>query len=175
MADDKKGMLRHVDVLGRVVIPREVRKALHINYGDLMEFCACSNQQVVIRKYHLIREISGLADSLIRVVRLGRNCDIFVIDMEQIVCKNGEKNIPQSKLNNEVIDILQNRNLKEITETTNFALADGVSLKGSTLINPIISGGDLLGGVVVNAASLTDDLRDVCKELTNFFSNYFNA
>ena len=106
MADDKKGMLRHVDVLGRVVIPREVRKALHINYGDLMEFCACSNQQVIIRKYHLIREISSLADSLIRVVRLGRDCDIFVIDMEQVVCKNGEKNITQSKLNNEVIEIL---------------------------------------------------------------------
>lgn len=175
MADDKKGMLRHVDVLGRVVIPREVRKALHINYGDLMEFCACSNQQVIIRKYHLIREISNLADSLIRVVRLGRDCDIYVIDMEQIVCKNGEKNVTQSKLTNEVVEILQNRNQKEFADTNDFVLADGVTLKGNTLISPIISGGDLLGGVVVNANLLTDDLREVSRELTDFFSNYFNA
>ena len=87
MADDKKGMLRHVDVLGRVVIPREVRKALRINYGDLMEFCACSNQQVVMRKFHLIREIADLAISLVSLAQIGRQCDIYIMDTEKVVCK----------------------------------------------------------------------------------------
>ena len=174
MADDKKGMLRHVDVLGRVVIPREVRKALRINYGDLMEFCACSNQQVIIRKFHLMDEISDLANSLVRVVRLGRNCDVYILDTEKVVCKNGDKNINKPKLSANILEALQNRNEQILENLKNTNLAEGEKIRGEAIICPILSGGDLLGGVVVVSSKITDDLRSVCQELTNFFSTYFN-
>ena len=174
MADEKKGMLRHVDVLGRVVIPREVRKALHINYGDLMEFCACSNQQVVIRKFHLMDEIAELASSLVRVVRLGRDCDIYVLDTEKVVCKNGERITLKNKLSNEMLDALQKRSEQTLQNLTDFTLSEGEKISGEAIIRPILSGGDLLGGVVVVSNELTDDLCAVSQELTNFFGTYFN-
>lgn len=170
MSDDKKGMLRHVDILGRVVIPREVRKALRINYGDLMEFCACSNQQVVMRKFHLIREISDLADSLIKLARLGRSCDIYILDTEKIVCKNGDKKIPEGDINKEVIEILNNRESKELS---NFALVDNEFIKNAYVF-PIISGGDLIGGVIVSDAVINEDIIKVTKEIANFLSSYFS-
>ncbi len=172
MADDKKGMLRHVDVLGRVVIPREVRKAMRINYGDLMEFYACSNQQVIMRKFHLLREITDLINSLIRVVRLGRDCDIFVLDTEKVVCKNGEKDVPSGNLNKNITDILNNRNEKIILETLN--LTDDLILNKQSIIIPIIAGGDLLGGVIVNADNV-ENFKAIGKEIANFLSEYFSA
>ena len=170
MADDKKGMLRHVDVLGRVVIPREVRKALRINYGDLMEFCACSNQQVVMRKFHLIREIADLAISLVSLAQIGRQCDIYIMDTEKVVCKNTRKQTTQNELVKDMINLLNNRKeqaLKEIYVTETQKINNGYFL-------PIISRGDLIGGVLISGETLGDDLIQVGKGLTKFLSDYFD-
>ncbi len=172
MADDKKGMLRHVDVLGRVVIPREVRKAMRINYGDLMEFYACSNQQVIMRKYHLLREITDLVNSLIKVVRVGRDCDIYVLDTEKLISKNGDKEIPTGALSKSIIEIMNNRSEKIITTSLN--LTDSFMLEKQSVIIPILSSGDLLGSVLVNADDIERYL-EIAREVANFLSEYFSA
>ncbi len=171
-SDDKKGMLRHVDILGRVVIPREVRKALHINYGDLMEFSACSDKQVVMRKFHLIREIAGLADSIVKVALMGRNCDIFVVDTEKVVCKNGKKDLPTGDVTPELQDILNKR--EAVTQQAGFQLTQDVKLENDCFIQPIVSGGDLLGGVVVSSAEdINETYNNIAKVIANFIADYF--
>ncbi|MBQ7977772.1 MAG: hypothetical protein IJ301_04220 [Clostridia bacterium] len=171
MADDKKGMLRHVDVLGRVVIPREVRKALRINYGDLMEFCACSNQQVVMRKFHLIREIAELANSVVRVARLGRNCDIYILDTEKVVSKNGENLQSESDITEDILKVLNSRQEVEINER--ISLAKYINFDNPIIIVPVISAGDVLGGVVVSAHILDEEMKQSAREISKFLGDYF--
>lgn len=172
MADEKKGMLRHVDVLGRVVIPREVRKALRINYGDLMEFSACSNQQVVMRKFHLIREIAPLADSIVKVAIAGRNCQIFVLDTEKVVCKNGKKDLPEGNLTQELQNILNNR--EAVDKTEKFNLTTDYILEEDCFIQPIVSGGDLLGGVIISSPDgIGESYRDIANNIADFLADYF--
>ncbi len=171
MADDKKGMLRHVDMLGRVVIPREVRKAMRINYGDLMEFCACSNQQVIMRKFHLIQEIGDVACEIIKLVKINNKCEIYIVDTEQLISKNGEKAKQNELISPELQTILEKR--KEVEKVEKVKITDTISIDTEIFIQPIIANGDLMGGVIVMSKNLTELNKKLAKSISNFLINYF--
>ncbi len=169
MSDDKKGMLRHVDVLGRVVIPREVRKALRINYGDLMEFCACSNKQVVMRKFHLIREIVPLASHIVKVARVGNECDIAILDTEKVVCWNGETSSDFGSISNDIRQMIDDRKTKLASD---IKLSPRKSMNGECVFQPILCDGDVLGAVVVKSVDI-DKSKSLANLIAEFLANYF--
>ena len=170
MSDDKKGMLRHVDVLGRVVIPREVRKALRINYGDLMEFCACSDKQVIMRKFHIIGEIVPLCTHLIQVARLALPCDIIIIDTEKVVAFNTDVNIQYGDILDDVRLKLESRKEQKLD---NLVLTNKLTLDGTIIFLPVLCDGDILGGVIVRADVDDSRLNDIAKSISEFLSQYF--
>ena len=171
MADDKKGMLRHVDMLGRVVIPREVRKALRINYGDLMEFCACSNQQVVMRKFHLVQEIGDVACEIVKLAKFNSKCEIYITNLEQLISNNGKKLNLNENISSDLQKILEKRKEVEITE--NLKITDTITISSYSFVQPIIANGDLMGGVVVASENLNERDKELATSLAEFLINYF--
>lgn len=172
MSDDKKGMLRHVDVLGRVVIPREVRKALRIGYGDLMEFCACSDKQVIMRKFHLIDEIAPLAVQLIDLARLNLDCEIIIIDTEKVVCYNDQINKDLGRITDDIRSLLDNR--KSVV-MQNLVLTDKLTLASESVLVPVVCDGDILGGVVVNSPERDGKREKIASLVAEFLSQYFRG
>lgn len=170
MADDKKGMLRHVDALGRVVIPREVRKALRINYGDLLEFCACSNKQVVVRKFHIIREIVPQASQIVKIAKINNKCDIAIIDTEKVICWNGETAKDFGAVFDEVRALIEERKPQVVTK---LELSSCVKLEGECAFRPILCDGDILGAVVVGGGKI-DKAQEISQLIAEFFANYFS-
>ena len=63
MEDGQKGLYRRVDVLGRVVIPKEVRKLLRINYGDVLEF-KLQQGSVLMKKHTALIDIVDLLEPI---------------------------------------------------------------------------------------------------------------
>ena len=169
MSDNKKGMLRRVDVLGRVVIPREVRKALKINCGDLMEFCACSNKQVVIRKFHLIREIVPLAKQIVDVARAGNECDIAILDSEKLVCWNGETTGELGTCGDDMRDMMEQRKAQIVED---LRISTKKTVAGKCCFQPILCDGDVLGAVVVGATD-TATAERLAKLIAEFVASYF--
>ena len=51
------GIIRRVDDLGRVVIPKEIRRAMRIKEGDPLEIVAVDNGIVCFRKYETEKEV----------------------------------------------------------------------------------------------------------------------
>lgn len=171
MSDDKKGMLRHVDVLGRVVIPREVRKALHINYGDLMEFCTSSNKQVIMRKFHLIREIIPMASQIVHVARVNSKCDIAILDTEKVVCWNGETQGVFGLIDDEIRLKIENRRPQVLNE---LRISAEIKIAGECVFQPILCDGDVLGAVVVGGADF-EEMQQKGRLIAEFLANYFGA
>ena len=169
MSDDKKGMLRHVDVLGRVVIPREVRKAMRINYGDLMEFCACNNKQVVMRKFHLIREIVPLASQIVKVARISSECDIAILDTEKVICWNGETSGDFGSILDNVRQMIDDRKTKLVSD---IKLSPQKTVSGESVFQPILCDGDVLGAVVVKSVN-TDQSKSLANLIAEFLASYF--
>ena len=58
------GIVRRIDDLGRVVVPKEIRRTLHIREGDPLEIFTDHEGGIVLRKYSPIGELSGFAKQL---------------------------------------------------------------------------------------------------------------
>ena len=62
------GIVRRVDDLGRVVIPKELRRTLMIQEGDSVEIYTGDNGEVIFRKYDMVSHIDEMIDAVVDVV-----------------------------------------------------------------------------------------------------------
>lgn len=83
------GIVRRIDDLGRVVIPKEIRRTLRIREGDPLEIFTDREGQVILKKYSPMGELGSLAevyaDSLSHIMKVL----VCVTDMDQIIAASG--------------------------------------------------------------------------------------
>ena len=161
------GVVRRIDDLGRIVIPKEIRRTMRMREGDPLEIFTGSNGEIVFKKFSMIAELSqfaqSYADSLYRVS--GMQCLIF--DSDNVIACTGQKKkeIIGAAATKEVEDILSSR-------TSYFRQHSGEKilrpfmrsencLVGAT---PVIASGDGVG-VVALIGSEGDVLTDGQKKL----------
>ena len=161
------GIVRRIDELGRVVIPKEIRRTLRIREGDPLEIYTDHDGEVVLKKYSPIGEISAIAqdytDSLYRT--LGHIACISDRDAIVSVSGTSRKDIMEKPLSSEVDAILQNRqtsilNLKSGSRMIPVTGEDRPDQYTAQLITPIIADGEIIGGLMLltreSGAVMTD-------------------
>lgn len=101
------GMVRKVDELGRVVIPKEMRRILNIKTGSSIEMFINDNNQVVLKKFSELSNIVVFAENLADIIFDAFNLPCLVSDDEKILICKGlskkdflDKKIPQINLEN---------------------------------------------------------------------------
>ena len=62
------GIIRRVDELGRLVIPKEMRKKYHLNEGESVEFFINDNDEIILKKYSMLNEWETLTQSLLQTL-----------------------------------------------------------------------------------------------------------
>ena len=85
------GITRRMDELGRVVIPKEIRKNMHIKPGELLEISLNSPSEITLRKYSFINKDYGLINDLILSISNIINCDIVLINTSEVVFSTNDK------------------------------------------------------------------------------------
>ena len=83
------GIVRRIDDLGRVVIPKEIRRTLRIREGDPLEIFTEREGSVILRKYSPIGEIGAVAGLYAESLAHTMNCIVCLTDMDQIVAASG--------------------------------------------------------------------------------------
>ena len=101
-------MVRKVDELGRVVIPKEMRRILNIKTGSSIEMSINSANQVVLKKFSELANILSMADALVGVVFDTFSVPCFLCDDESVLCLRGlaKKEFFEKKVNS--INLSQN-------------------------------------------------------------------
>ena len=157
-------MTRRIDELGRLVIPKEIRKNLKIKDNDLVEI------MVVDNKIQLIREKLDLYNDLvislfINILKKTLDKNILYTSRDKIVdyalLNNGI--IDNEELNEEIVNIIENRD-----EVTNY-------LYNNMLYNiyPLIVNGDLFGSLIIyGEKSIDDKYLELIKFSKRFLENY---
>ena len=108
------GMVRKVDELGRVVIPKEMRRILNIKTGSSIEMFINDENQVVLKKFSEVSNIIIYAENLAGIIFDSFNLPCLISDDEKIVVCKGlskkeflDKNIPQFNIGSqEFLDVL---------------------------------------------------------------------
>ena len=82
------GIIRRIDDLGRVVIPKEIRKNLRIKEGDNLEIFV-ANEDIILKKYSMMNKINDLAQELTDAIYTFMKHSIFITDTDQVVAASG--------------------------------------------------------------------------------------
>lgn len=73
------GIVRYIDDLGRVVIPKDIRRGLNIKEGDQLEIFT-EGESVIFKKYYTSNDIKSLIDDAKRVISGSVNLPIETLD-----------------------------------------------------------------------------------------------
>ena len=87
------GIVRRIDDLGRVVVPKEIRRVLRIREGDPLEIYTGNTGEVILKKYSPINELSQFADEYAESASRVLGATIIVSDTDQVIaaCGSGKK------------------------------------------------------------------------------------
>ncbi len=104
----ESGIVRKLDNLGRLVIPKEIRRCMRIKEGSPIEFGLLPSGEIVLCKYSLVSQISDFAEDFCEVLGDIFDCVVLVGDRDKIIASYGvsKKNTIGVKLSSQVLDIM---------------------------------------------------------------------
>lgn len=147
------GIVRRIDDLGRIVIPKEIRRTMRIQEGDPLEIFTDREGGVILKKYSPIGEFSSLAKIYAESLAQTLGCTVCITDSEQIIAAagSGKKELQERFLCQEVTEILKERKtfIKKNTEADFVRITEECSEYKQEAICVILSAGDVMGGIVL--------------------------
>lgn len=166
------GIVRRVDSLGRVVIPKEIRKVLKIKENEQLEI-KIEDDKIILSKYSDIHDYDKSINNLVDVIKNISNKDIIITNLNKIVIASKDyKDYLGLELNSYLLNILDNRKSIEELSPSNLKITDK-EINVSYVIKPIIVYGDTIGLIMMlsDADILKNDL-DLLTLLENYLINY---
>ena len=146
------GIVRRIDDLGRVVIPKEIRRTLRIREGDPLEIFTESNGEVIFKKYSPIGEISTFAEQYAEVLSKISKQAVLISDNDHIVAASGlpKKEVLERRISPMLEEYLEKRRPFFSTgkDAEVFLPIEGFD-RSASVMYPIISAGDITGAVIM--------------------------
>ncbi len=144
------GIVRRIDDLGRVVIPKEIRRTMRIREGDPLEIYTDREGEVIFKKYSPIGELASFAAQYAETLHKACNLSVIITDRDAVIASSGvpKKDYAERPLSENLESIIEGRGMYVWREGSEKLYAvDGTSQYISCAM-PIITEGDIIGCVV---------------------------
>ena len=162
------GIVRRIDDLGRVVIPKEIRKTLRIKEGDPLEIFTDKEGEVILKKYSPIGELSEFANSYAETIAKTTGHIACITDKDTVIAVSGgsKKEYLEQDLSKELEEVMENKEVYTSKENNEIALPvtkndNKDKIYNSQVIYPIISDGDVIGSVILMSKEPNKKMGDV--------------
>lgn len=148
------GIVRRIDDLGRVVIPKEIRRTLRIREGDPLEIFTDRNGEVILKKYSPIGELHKISCEYAESLSSVTGYTVCIADTEQIitVSGSGRKLLLEKEITSEMRKAMEMRKsfIAQRSEKNYVKIVD-VEMQEyiAQAISPILCGGDVIGAVIL--------------------------
>ena len=164
------GVLRRIDDLGRIVIPKEIRKKLKIKDGESLEIFI-NGDAVVLKKYSYMCDLHDIAqncsDSFYDVI----NKNILITDLDKIIAASGslKKKYLGKEISPFIADILSRRKTTIDNDSNYIQLTENTQEDCKYVISSVVVSGDAVGSVII----LSDaKITDLIEKSSNFISKF---
>ena len=146
------GIVRRIDDLGRVVIPKEIRRTLRIREGDPLEIYTATDGEVIFKKYSPVGELSEFAGQYADVISRISSLPTLICDKDHVIAAAGVSK--REFLERRVSAVLENyMECRKSYAATQQNAGDIQPIEGiehpASVIYPIIASGDVTGAVVM--------------------------
>ncbi|MDO5602455.1 MAG: stage V sporulation T C-terminal domain-containing protein [Oscillospiraceae bacterium] len=144
------GIVRRIDDLGRVVIPKEIRRTQRIRCGDPLEIYTSHEGDVIFKKYSPIGELSPVASQYADVLYRTAGLPVMVTDRDRVIAVSGggKKDYLDQPLSAALEKAIENRRILVTEEAQGILPCDNAS-RPARVIAPIITQGDVVGSVLL--------------------------
>ena len=166
------GVVRRIDDLGRVVIPKEIRRTLGIKDGTSLEIFV-DKDMVALKKHSSMNNLSHFAEVYVDSIYNALKKDIIITDRDNIIACAGsfKKEYLMKPISSYLENCINNRlNIKE-AEKKEINIVEHKSEKCSYVINTIISNGDSIGLIIILSAE--ESLGDLEEKTAQIASQFF--
>lgn len=168
------GIVRRIDELGRIVIPKEIRKNLKINETDNIEIYV-ENESVILKKYSFMKAINDFSSILTDTIYQCIKKTVIITDTTNIIACTGsiKKQIINQNISDNLINSIKRRDdmfekhIKEINITSDY------KMEGSYVIKSILNEGDVVGlFIMIDDSQLTEQDLLFSDFVIKFLSKY---
>ena len=161
------GITRKIDELGRIVLPKEIRKSLNINTGDDFQI-TIENNKIVLNKFEKLKNIETEILKIIKSFILVYPYKIyFIIGNEEITTK-------ETILQN-LVSIIQERKIYYQENIEKVQIFENKLEEGRIVINPLVINSDLLGTIVLIGNDKINDLINISKVINNIIKDIIES
>ncbi|OEH92636.1 stage V sporulation protein T [Bacillus solimangrovi] len=146
------GIVRRIDDLGRVVIPKEIRRTLRIREGDPLEIFVDRDGEVILKKYSPINELGNFAVEYAEALNESLGLTILISDRDTYITVAGgsKKEFINRSVGEKIEQVMNDRSTVMESSEQSFELVDGVEETiSSYVICPIVASGDPIGSVTI--------------------------
>ena len=161
------GIVRRIDDLGRVVIPKEIRRTMRIREGDPLEIYTDREGEVIFKKYSPIGELTAFAAQYSDTLHKTCSMAVVICDRDAVIACSGlpRKEYTDKPLSDELESIIEGRSLYLYREggAKLPVIVDGTAHFISCAM-PIITEGDIVG-CVASVADINSNAHEINPEL----------
>lgn len=150
------GIVRRIDELGRIVIPKEIRRTMRLREGDPLEIFTDREGCIILKKYSAIGELNDFSRQYAESINTSIGHIVVICDRDTIIAVSGavKKEYFEKSVSNELEKIMNARKTYNLNDNHNKSIPiyddENVEEKYSAqVIVPIIADGDLLGAVLI--------------------------
>lgn len=163
------GIVRRIDDLGRVVVPKEIRRTLRIREGDPLEIFTDREGEIILKKYSPIGELGTFAKQYAAALAQSTGNLACITDKDQIIAvAGGKKELLSKPINRDLENIIDKRTTFIATSgNKNFCIiTDGLEEYNAEAISPVITEGDVVGAIILLSKDSKNDFGTTEGKLT---------
>lgn len=170
------GIVRRIDDLGRIVIPKEIRKNLRVRDGDSLEILISNEEEIILRKYSMIKKISDFAQDFTDSIYSFLKHNIIITDTSNIIAVSGP--LKKKYLNEEISDnldfLIKRRDSMLENHLKPFKITPSQEEEVSYTYSIIVANGDAVGMVLIMSQDekLTETEERIVKIASQFLSKH---
>lgn len=148
------GIVRRIDDLGRVVIPKEIRRTLRIREGDPLEIFTDREGEIILKKYSPIGELGAFAKQYAESLAQTLGCAVCITDTDQVIAAagSGKKEFQEKYISRQLAGLIEKREqISAEKDEPGYVkiIADQGETYESQMICPILCEGDAIGAVAL--------------------------
>ena len=169
------GIVRRIDDLGRVVIPKEIRRTMRIREGEPLEIYTSGSGEVIFKKYSPVGEMGESARLLSEAAAKQTAFSFIVCDRDHCIAAAGagSREYLGCAVGGALEKIMESRKAKEFSSAEAVPAFDSAGA-GLVFAVPIIAAGDIAGAVALLKSEVSGEATDADRGLANCCASFLS-
>lgn len=152
------GITRRIDDLGRIVIPKEIRKNLKIKENEVLEIFI-NNDEIILKKFSNFNDSEKVLSDYIKVINDMTGNDVIITDRDKVILSSNklEEKLLNKKLSEYVNDLMENRSTFLSNDMKGIEVIDNEKIKQNYYFIPFIIDSDVVGSIIMFSSKEIDE------------------